>query len=429
MGNEDGIATGVAGEGKQRRLVLCFDGTWNGHEDQTNVARLYDAVADYKCGCDHQQKYYDEGVGTTVGSRVRGGLFGTGMEENILEGYCWLVRELGRQAWAPTQTHTEADGQAFHLGPDIFLFGFSRGAYTARSLGGMINRCGVLRLDSLDLRDQTGAPIASPTLRQIRAAPRVQDAWNLYRRKFPQGDEVRSLQPMSDFRDEHCWTVKIKFIGVWDTVGARGLPVTRSGLAALWNNRNYAFHDTALGRTVENAYHAMAIDEHREDYDVALWTAKHRQALDGKIEQKVEQRWFPGAHANVGGGYEDDLLADAPLEWMAQRAIECGLQFIRNPAESDRQAKNCAAMLPTAFTLTGDEHRWPVRDSFAEFGYGLYAAYKRAAKGALVASGRHFREVLVRGIEERVDVTATLKMSSDPNYRPRNLALAGLEPV
>lgn len=423
-GEEGGVAAGQA----QRRLILCFDGTWNGHENQTNVARLYDAIADYKCGCDHQQKYYDEGVGTTPKSKFRGGIFGTGMEENILEGYCWLIRELGRKDWAPQAERADADGQTFHVGPDIFLFGFSRGAYTARSLGGMINRCGVLRLDLLDLRDDKGEKIESPTLKQIRKAPRVQEAWDLYRKTFPHGDEVRLLQPVKDFRKAHSWTVTIKFIGVWDTVGARGLPMTRSGLTAIWNNRKYAFHDTALGRTVENAYHAMAIDEHREDYDIALWTAKHKKAQDGTIEQKVEQRWFPGAHSNVGGGYEDDLLADAPLEWMSQRAIECGMQFIRNPAETDRHAKNCATVLPADFALTGDEHRWPVRDSFAEFGYGLYAAYKRAVNGVFVASGRHFRQVLVHGIEERVDVTATLKMSSDPNYRPRNLALAGLEP-
>ncbi|MBL8703966.1 MAG: DUF2235 domain-containing protein [Rhodospirillales bacterium] len=427
-----GAEGGVAGAA-QRRLVLCFDGTWNGHEDQTNVARLYDAVADYKSNCPHQQKYYDEGVGTTPGAKLRGGLFGHGLEQNMLEGYCWLIRELARAHWTPATRQAEADGETFDVGPDIFLFGFSRGAYTARSLAGLINRCGVVRLARLGLVDRFGKPNLSPTIDEIRESKLVKDAWDIYRVHYPPGIEGRKEALASDFRRDNSWTVKIRFIGVWDTVGALGMPALRSALipidavTSLWN-RKHAFHDTSLGRVVENAYHAMAIDEHREDYALALWTSKHGAAADPAIRQNVEQRWFPGAHSNVGGGYQDDLLPDPPLEWMTKMAVAADLQFIRNPTEIDRVRPNCAKALPAAFILTGDEYRWPVRDSFAEFMFGLYAAGKRLLKGKLLESGRHFRPILVEGVEERVDISATLKMAADPNYRPHNLALAGLKP-
>lgn len=434
MGGGDETGGGAAAvDDTQRRLILCFDGTWNGHEDQTNVARLYDAVADDKCNCKHQRKYYDQGVGTTPGAKVRGGLFGHGLEQNVQEGYCWLIRELASKPWRPSSRVTEADGQDFDVVPHIYLFGFSRGAYTARSLGGMINRCGILKLEQLDIRDAKGELVAAPDIDQIRKAPLVQQAWDLYRKRIPPGGEGRLQPEVEQFRRANAWTVKIKFIGVWDTVGALGLPALRSAvlpidaITGLWNER-HAFHDTSLGRVVENACHAMAIDEHREDYALALWSAKHPATANPEVVQNVEQRWFPGAHSNVGGGYQDDLLPDPPLEWMTTMAISQGLQFIRNPTEQSRTRANCAKALPAAFALTGDEYRWPVRDSFKEFMFGAYAVGKRATTGRLLESGRHFRPVLVDGVEERVDVSATLKMSADPDYRPHNLALAGLKP-
>lgn len=420
MAVSGGGAPAGAGE-KRKRLILCFDGTWNAHEDQTNVARLYDAVADARCGCPHQQKFYDEGVGTDPWTRFRGGITGHGMEGNVQQGYSWLIRALAMPGWSPAARKMEADGEEFDIGPDIFLFGFSRGAYTARSLGGLINRCGVPRLDALGIKDKEGKLDPTPTIEQIREASLVKEAWELYRKDLgPQ--EARRLPEPKKFRHDHCRTVKIKFIGVWDTVGARGLPLIRSKFVP-HARANYAFHDTGLGRVVENAYHAIAIDEHREDYDVTLWTKVHPGG-----NQQVEQRWFPGAHSNVGGGYEDDMLADRPLEWMTDMALGHGLEFIRDPRETALEKENCVAAKPENFKLTGEEYRWPVRDSYGEFMHGAYAALKRLTKGKLVQSGRHFRPMLVHGVNEVVDPTATLKVAGDTNYRPRNLALAGLAP-
>ena len=154
------------------RLVVCFDGTWNTAEDQTNVSRLFAAIADRDAGCRGQLKFYDEGVGTVVGERVRGGTLGRGLDRNILEGYCWLVNNYHPKgdAWKEESRHGEDPVE----GPDeLFLFGFSRGAFTARSLGGMINRCGVLRKDLF--RERGRRRLITPD------DPLVQEAWTLYR--------------------------------------------------------------------------------------------------------------------------------------------------------------------------------------------------------------------------------------------------------
>src|ERR1700704_5144717 len=116
-----------------KRLILCFDGTWNTPEDHTNVSRIYAAIADKHSGCASQLKFYDAGVGTTPTSQLAGGVLGVGLDENILEGYCWLINECFATEAGPAGISPES--YVYAAGPDILLFGFSRGAYTARSLG------------------------------------------------------------------------------------------------------------------------------------------------------------------------------------------------------------------------------------------------------------------------------------------------------
>ena len=127
---------------------------------------------------------------------------------------------------------------------------------------------------------------------------------------------------------------------------------------------------------VENAFHAVAIDENREEYDVTLWTSKYPH-------QTVEQRWFPGAHSNVGGGYEDDPLPDPPLAWVAEEATKRGLLFVTTGMPADAEGPRCKAALPEEFKLRGDEYLSPVRDSFSEMGYGAYKS--RSSSGASTA--------------------------------------------
>jgi uncharacterized protein (DUF2235 family) len=388
-------------ESQVKRLILCFDGTWNTPEDQTNVSRIYAAIADQHAGCESQLKFYDSGVGTSASSRLTGGTLGWGLDENILQGYCWLINEY--QDNASESAQQEADGEVFDVGPDIFIFGFSRGAYTARSLAGLINRCGLPRREFFAQEHAHRAHTDADLVRR---------AWELYRKEFPSGVEGRQQADCVSFREHYCRTVKIKLLGIWDTVGALGVPMLSKSILS---RVKYGFHDTSLGRVIEYAYHAVAIDEQREDYQVALWDAKHQYGT-----KDVEQRWFPGAHANVGGGYQDDLLPDPPLKWIAERALEQGLEFTHEFRMKLSQRPTCKNSLPEDFKLRGDEYLSPVRDSYAEFLHGIYRLGR-----SFILRGRYYRPMLVRGVGETIDETAHMKWAADPTYRPRNFAYAG----
>ena len=393
--------------GPLKRLVLCFDGTWNTPEDQTNVSRIYSAIADQHSGCDSQLKFYDEGVGTSARTRFAGGVFGLGLDQNILEGYCWLINQYAAALTSSQEPAPTTSGEeVFAAGPEIFLFGFSRGAYTARSLAGLINRCGLPRWNR---SDENGKPVPIDPKEAI-----VQEAWQLYQTKFDKNKEARYEKPCADFRTKNCHNVTIRFIGVWDSVGALGVPMFST--KGLLSRLSYGFHDTGLGRVIENAYHAIAIDEQREDYQVTLWETKHSSTRD------VEQRWFPGAHANVGGGYEDDLLPEPPLRWIALRAIAHGLEFIDEMkiALAEKPEPTCKVALPRDFELQGDEYLSPVRDSYAAFLHGAYRFFR-----TLAFRGRFYRPMLVGGVNETIDETAQMKWAADPRYRPKNFAHAG----
>jgi uncharacterized protein (DUF2235 family) len=406
------MADAVPAAGGIKRLVLCFDGTWNTPEDQTNVSRLYAAIADIHGGCQGQLKFYDTGVGTVTGSRLTGGTLGWGLDENILQGYCWLINEFLPFAGVP-RAEPEADGEVFDVGPDIFIVGFSRGAYTARSLAGLINRCGLPRKElfageknlitgKVDDRANTKSKI-------------VRCAWDLYRLRFPKGVDGRAQTECAAYRKENCWNVKVRMLGVWDTVGALGVPALSNRPFA---RAKYGFYDTSLGRVIEYAYHAVAIDEQREDYQVTLWEAVHPVGT-----REVEQRWFPGAHANVGGGYQDDLLPDPPLKWIADQALKHRLEFTHE-FQAQLGAARCQNALPDAFKLRGDEYLSPVRDSYKEFLRGIYRFFRTVA-----LRGRYYRPMLIGGVGETIDETAHMKWASDAQYRPKNLAFAGRRDV
>ena len=267
-----------------RRLIICADGTWNtasrsGREQSfsTNVAKLARAIKPVTAAGMSQVTFYREGVGTQWGpDRLLGGAFGLGISKNICDCYHFLVNN-------------------YAAGDEIFLFGFSRGAYTVRSLAGLIRNCGIL---------------------QPEQAERIPEAYRLYRNRsdtaHPNGDEARL------FRALYAREARIKCLGVWDTVGALGVPVTLLNHLFL---RAYEFHNVRLSSSVDNAFHAIAIDERRKAFAPTLWEP---QGVPG---QTVEQVWFPGVHANIGGGYSDSHLSDNALLWMIERAESCGLEI------------------------------------------------------------------------------------------------------
>jgi uncharacterized protein (DUF2235 family) len=259
-----------------RRLVVCCDGTWNKDDQKspTNVVKMARATLPVDAAGNSQLVYYHAGVGTgnTI-DQFEGGAIGEGLEANVQDGYRFVV-----------DNYTDGD--------EVFLFGFSRGAYTARSIAGFIRKCGILRKIEGD---------------------RTAEAARLYRKRDEGADSAEAVA----FRAAYSREIRIKFIGVWDTVGALGIPT--GPFHTKFSADKFAFHDVKLSRSIQNAYHALAIDEKRKPFEPTLW-----ETTPG-ADQKVEQRWFAGAHSNVGGGYDDTGLSDIAFEWMATKAASCGL--------------------------------------------------------------------------------------------------------
>ena len=333
-----------------KRLILCFDGTWNTPDDNgdvdgstsTNVHRLYQGLAPADADGMRQVGWYQKGVGTRWYNRLRGGAFGVGLSDNIKAGYRHLIA-------------------TYEDGDEIFLFGFSRGAYTARSLVGLIRNAGLLREPRREL---------------------IEKAYSLYRTR----DEGADAPSAIFFRQQYSREVAITCLGVWDTVGALGVPLQSFDW---FNKKYYEFHDTELSGIVRHGFQALAIDEHRASYAPTLWQPKH------KPSQMIEQAWFAGAHANVGGGYPHNLLADVPLAWMMERATRCGVAF---------QADCCPKPNERHYLA-------PVRDSYKEFLKGVYCRFTERQFRAL-GTAEHGAEALDDSVDRRLRL--------DPLYRPKN---------
>jgi hypothetical protein len=264
--------------GGHRRLVVCCDGTWNwpDQEHETNVVRLLRAIepqAQHGAGAAIAQiTHYHLGVGTgNILDRVVGGAVGIGLSNSVKACYGFLVDN-----YAP--------------GDEIHLFGFSRGAYVARSVAGMIGRIGLLQRWEME---------------------RFMQVWDWY----VQPRNKRREEDLDRLAPKRQRDVDIECIGVWDTVGALGIPGTR------FCAQSFAFHETELGERVRHAFQALAIDERRGNFQAAAWSANPQP----KTGQVLEQAWFPGVHSNVGGGYERHGLSDTTFLWMLSRIQRYGL--------------------------------------------------------------------------------------------------------
>lgn len=270
-----------------KRILVCCDGTWNRpdqvHDGQTcasNVTKIARCIPPLDSRGIRQLMFYDKGVGTGHFDRIRGGAFGWGIKKKILDAYRFLMIN-------------------YQPGDELFFFGFSRGAYTVRSTFGLIRNSGLLKPEF---------------------AHKLMDAYALYRRRddasYP--DAVESEL----FRRSYSEEPRAKFIGVWDTVGALGLPV--GGLLQFINKR-WSFHDMTLSSWVDNAFQALAIDERRKPFQPSIWDQSPK--ADGQV---LEQVWFAGVHSNVGGSYPQAGLSDISLLWMMNKAEACGLTIDRN---------------------------------------------------------------------------------------------------
>jgi uncharacterized protein (DUF2235 family) len=290
-----------------KRIALFCDGTWSDLEDgrpDTNVLLLYKSVAPSD-GPITQISEYIDGVGAKK-NKLTGGIWGKGLDEKILQAYVALCGH-------------------YEVGDEIYVFGFSRGAYTARSLVGMLRKCGVMKREELK--------------------ERAEQAMDLYRKRSAGGPDSAEAQA---FRSAHAVAhadnslvdipdnlarpedaarmLRVRYLGIWDTVGALGVPETIPFSA--WINQKHRFHDLALSRIVQWARHAMAIDETRNSFEPSPWSQESLIAINSMHrEYRVEQDWFSGDHGSVGGGYKERRLADGALIWVAEGAERAGLKF------------------------------------------------------------------------------------------------------
>ncbi len=255
-----------------QRLILCLDGTWNTADGATitNIVRLRDMLQPGDVGGIEQRIYYDEGVGTRdFYDKWTGGGMGFGLDENVRQAYRFL-------------------SQFYDPGDEIYIFGFSRGAFAARSIAGYIGASGLLKRES-----------CTPELEQR--------AWENYR------VDSKNRYPSEDiFLKAHCHKgLRISVLGVFDTVGALGVPLT---MMNWWNRNRFEFHDTALSSVISVSLQALAIDEKRGPFAPSLWKVPQHASYD-----HVEQVWFPGVHSDTGGGYGDGGVGALTLKWMLDR--------------------------------------------------------------------------------------------------------------
>ncbi|PHZ84718.1 DUF2235 domain-containing protein [Paremcibacter congregatus] len=283
-----------------KNIVICCDGTGNEYsENNTNVVGAFSSIErDNK-----QVAFYDTGVGTfnplgmslgPVSKKVGiifGQAFGYGVKQNVQEAYVYLM-------------------DRYEAGDNVFIFGFSRGAYTARVLAGMLHKCGLL---------QKGSKNLIPYVMKMNF-------------------EEKPEHLVEGFKRDFCHTCKPHFVGVWDTVASIGtLHPTRH------------FKDDVLNHDVANGYHAISIDEKRKKFPISLWDESQKSN-----QQNTQQVWFAGVHSDIGGWYNERGLSDITLKWMLSNAEKCGLRLKK---DWDRDLK-CNPLGPIHESRTGFWKMW-----------------------------------------------------------------------
>jgi uncharacterized protein (DUF2235 family) len=319
-----------------KNIIICTDGTWDNAAEDTNVVKMSRMLLRTA----QQVVFYDDGVGVdgTPLEKLTGGAFGDGIFQKVKNGYSQIA-----------QVYDQDDA--------LFMFGFSRGAYTARSIAGMIATCGL----------PTGG--FDDTL--------VETAFTAYRNP---GQRAAILATLGRYS---LYDAKITMVGVWDTVGALGIPALFGGVEA-----DYQFLNTSLHPDVRNAYHAVSIDERRPQFPATLWQVPS-PPVPG---QALEQAYFAGVHCDVGGGYPETQLSDITFGWMAGKARDLGALF------------NEAALAP-----------YETIDA-------KYALGPRHESWDVVWGVPRYRPI---DPTSNLSNSVPIRFSTDPTYRPPNLALNG----
>jgi uncharacterized protein (DUF2235 family) len=365
-GEKGGNQSNFAGPDQQpKRLAVFLDGTWNSVATNTNVWRMRSLCAPAGKDGKPQLIYYSVGVNGFIG-----GAFGQGLDENIRLAYEWLIEN-------------------YRDGDEIFIFGFSRGAYTARALAGLIAIDGLL---------QQGSPIGVNELFDRYKRGDEETIWKL--KEMEAAGDIAKISPQEKWLLKYARLVKVKMVGVWDTVGSIGIA---AGDFTGISSSQFDYLQTGLRLPIQNGYHALAIDEHRAKFAPTIWDV-HRSTAKPRPLSSVEQRWFVGAHANVGGGYETDMLAQPPLRWLMKKAESHGLTF---QSEVD---------------LDGDDVTAKISNSYKEFMYGAYQIVSPWPFYRTIGAAPDVRDDGTHtNVNETIDVNVFKRWRADPSYRPQNL--------
>lgn len=329
-----------------KNIVICADGTGNNDIKArgTNVFKLYEAIDNngHKSNpqLTPQVAFYHDGVGTSrfIPLRLLGEAVGWGFTQSIKDLYTELAR-------------------AYECGDRLYLFGFSRGAYTVRTLAGLIQCCGIVAVAPLSNGEIAGA---------------VDDCWQTFReiaftrnenseeRRSPHrkertrssDEEPRLEQHQAGFSVHK--NVKIEFLGVWDTVSAIGAPtIELRKLVNLFYPLTFA--ELTVGPDVQSARHAISIDDERLTFHPELWNEQYE--TDGRVLQV----WFPGVHSNVGGGYPKQGMSLVALDWMMAEAEARGLRFIRRDRDDVRSHYDPHDKLYDSRASVAVYYRWAPR--------------------------------------------------------------------
>lgn len=382
-----------------RRLVFCFDGSWNElslKKEPTNVAIVAQSVIPvYKDENDREYPqiiYYDEGVGTSSDDVFRGGIFGQGLFENIREAYRFLIFN-------------------YQAGDEIFVFGFSRGAFTALSFIGFIRAAGVLSVDHSRRIDEAYK-------KYDQYADDIDDdpaELQEYRARY--SPFVMVDRADKDWRENNGYDVsiaeilRIRYVGVWDTVGALGWTVVKSFFDRR-TNKQYRNHDTNLSMMVEEGRHAVSIDEKRVFFAPTLWgnvsqLNSFRDTSSFNDDAPYQQKWFPGDHGSVGGGGIRRGLSNAALHWIIDGAVSQGLKLNLTSGSEIRDIR---------YDHTEALHNTPIT--------GFFAKAWKAIKGVIISASRSGPDNIndIHPAALRRWFADPLTMKDGKIYRPRTLA-------
>ena len=418
----------------KQRLVLYLDGTWNTEDDSTNVRNIYHRTLEGRLPAEEgkqsekwiQKRYYDRGVGTGMFDKVLGGALGLGLEVNVREAYNWLVDH-------------------YNDGDEVYIFGFSRGAYTARSLVSFIAYCGLV---------ERGAPLTitqlwkgytfisrnrgrskdwwQETVKQEKNRLRFRRITSLKRDAGRENDEEWEIEKPENLNSTEklleAWSrrIKITYLGIYDSVGALGIHFL--GVTGVRSRLDEA-HNQYPSRIMEKCRHGMAIDENRTSFRLTPILNYVRNNLkEDKIDDEInrykniiDQKWFVGAHSNIGGGYPNNKLSMRPLQWLLEGASLMGLQIRDLPAEieeaMDKAIEGCKAK--------------NINDSYTDFAFFIWPH--------LLREKRNHREIkrpdlvrnnyTLRPVHEEIDHTVIDLAERDDTYVPPSLLAYARGPV